>query len=69
MFVQYVVSTYLLIKRGQDYTQTNTGKYIGVSGDQYKLYDVTMPTDDVIIFHIIYIFKISILIKIFLTLK
>jgi len=25
-----------------------TGKYIGISRDEYKLHDMTMPTDDVI---------------------
>jgi len=44
-----LVSTHLLLQRGQGGTRTNTGKYIGgVSRDEYKLHDVTMPIDDVI---------------------
>jgi len=49
MFVRCVlVSKHLLIQKGQDCVQINTGKYIGVSRDEYKLHDVTTTNDEVI---------------------
>jgi len=35
-------------QRRQDFTLTNTVKYVSVLRDKYKLYDITMTTDDVI---------------------
>jgi len=43
MFVRCdIVSTHLLIQKGHDCVQTNTGKCIGVSRNEYKLHDVTI---------------------------
>jgi len=49
MFVWCIlVSTHLLLLRGQDCVKTNTGKYISVSKNEYKIYDKYIPTDEII---------------------
>jgi len=38
----YSMRTHILLHRRQDCTQTNTGKYIIVSRDEYKLHDLSI---------------------------
>jgi len=37
----------LIIVTEKTRLHANTGKYIGVSRDEYKLYDVTIPSDNI----------------------